>query len=279
MAGRSWSQTLAVGAAVLCGVQVVAACNAVLGIEPAELAEGQSSLQCNIPEPNPASECSGCNEVCVSNCGVGDCLKDYECRKKLFAYRGCVGTACTDANGGCACILSDKGDTAAQAAAAAQVTKVASCLKNCGPSCGIAAANTLCEGYCACMHERCSENEPNGAAPGGCLEACMHGLAGQPPPGGSLALNDPSVAAMWQEAPSPEQVGCLWYHCVAVQGDVFNDHHHCDHAIGAVGLCDNPPKPDPHAGLCPSAQRRAQAPCNLDSECCSGHCSEPGVCD
>lgn len=266
MSGSSWSHTLALGAAVL-ALHTVSACNAILGIEPAELDEVASEQQtCRWSAPNPGVECSGCNEACVTNkCQLDECLADKDCRFALFNFRACVGTACTDAKGECSCILADN----------KQATAVANCLKSCGSGCNVAAANTLCEGYCACMHQQCPTNEPNGATPGGCLQACMAGLpAGAPP----LPLSDdPAVVAMWKQAPTAPQVGCLWYHCLAA--DVQNDHMHCDHAINHHGLCTAPPPPDTEAGLCDYPQRHANAPCNDRSQCCSGVCNGQNICD
>lgn len=264
MAGSSWSHTLAFGAAVL-GLYTVVGCNAVLGIEPAELDTAPEPLTCQWSAPNPGVECSGCNEACVSNkCKLDECLNDKDCRFALFNFRSCVGAACTDAKGECSCILTEN----------KQATEVATCLKACGSNCTLAAANTLCQGYCACMHQQCPTNEPNGASQGGCLEACMAGLpAGAP----ALPLTDPAVAAMWKQAPSAPQVGCLWYHCLAAEEP--NDGLHCDHALNRGGICTNPPVPDPTDGLCDFPQRHANAPCNDRSQCCSGVCNGQNVCD
>ncbi len=265
MAGSTWSHTLAFAAAVF-ALHAVAGCNAVLGIEPAELDTAAEALTCQWAAPNPGIECTGCDETCVSNrCKINECLIDEECRFALFNFRACVGTACTDAKGECSCILAPN----------KQATELNTCLNRCGPSCTVAAANTLCQGYCACMHQQCPTNEPNGNTQGGCLEACMLGL-----PAGAPALpllSDPAVAAMWKQAPTEPQVGCLWYHCVAAEQQ--NDHLHCDHAINRFGICTNPPVPDPRDGLCDYPQRHANAPCNDRSQCCSGVCNGQNVCD
>lgn len=266
MLGRSWSRSLLVGGCLLLAAQAVLACNSVLGIEPAELTDSSEQKLCKWAAPNPGIECTGCDEACVSNrCKLDDCLKDRDCRFALFNFRACVGSACTDAKGECSCILEEN----------KQATEVSSCLKSCGSGCNVAAANTLCEGYCACMAQQCPANEPNSKVQGGCLEACMAGLPpGAPPlPFG----NDKDVTALWSKAPSAAQVGCLWYHCLAAE-DV-NDNLHCNHAINRFGICNNPPVPDPTEGLCEYPRRHANAPCNDRSQCCSGVCNGQNVCD
>ena len=266
MPGRSWSQSFIVGGTLLLGLHTVAGCNAVLGIEPAELTDGSEQKLCQWTAPNPAVECTGCDEACVNNrCKLDECLNDKDCRFSLFNFRGCVGTACTDAKGNCSCILDEN----------KQAAEVATCLKDCGSNCNLAAANTLCQGYCSCMKKQCPINEPNGGTDGGCLEACLAGLPANAPP---LPLaSDAAGVAMWQQAPSAEQVGCLWYHCVAAEPP--NDHLHCDHAINRFGLCSNPPKPNVTEGLCNYPQRHANAPCNDRSQCCSGVCNDKHLCD
>ena len=267
MFGRSWSRSILVGGCLLLAAHAVLACNSVLGIEPAELTDTSQEQLCQWAAPNPGIECTGCDEACVSNrCKLDECLSDPDCRFSLFNFRGCVGTACTDAKGACSCILS----------ANKQASEVASCLKGCGPNCNPSAANTLCQGYCACMKQQCPTNEPNGGVQGGCLEACMAGL---PPGAPALPFSDKdaAVATMWQKAPSAPQVGCLWFHCVAAE--TSNDRLHCDHAINRFGICTNPPVPNPQEGLCNYPQRHSNAPCNLASQCCSGVCNDKNVCD
>lgn len=270
MLGRFWIRSLVVGAGVLFAAQAIVACNNVLGIEPAELTDTSQEQLCQWSPPKPGVECTGCDEACVNNrCKLDACLIDPDCRYALFNFRGCVGTACTDAKGECACILASN----------KQAAEVAQCLKGCavgGGDCNLSAANTLCQGYCSCMQQQCPTNEPNGGVEGGCLEACMAGLSAGAP---ALPFSDKdeSIVKMWQTAPSPPQVGCLWFHCVAAETP--NDPIHCAHAINRFGICTNPPVPNPQEGLCNYPQRHSNAPCNQPSQCCSGVCNGQSVCD
>jgi hypothetical protein len=251
-------------------LQVVAGCNSVLGIEPAELGETTQALECQWYEPNPV-DCPACDEGCAGICKVDECLKDEECRVTLFRQRKCVGAACTDSKGECGGCTSDN-------PMAATIEK---CLKDKCGGCGLAGSFTLCEGYCACMHQQCPANEPNGKAADdtGCLTACMHGM----PTGVSLPLagaGNAEVAAAWlpNQAPPDWQIGCFWYHCGAATSK--DDGFHCDHAIGIGGGCAKKQVPDPHATLCDYPKGYKNAPCNGPGECCSGSCrADQGLCE
>jgi hypothetical protein len=259
--GRSWSR-LVVLAFVMLGAQALTAgCNSVLDIEPAELDETSEPLQCH-NFYNPSNECPSCDETCMNRtCHVTECLANADCRFALFNFRKCTGSACTDAKGECSGCISEN----------PQAVELAKCLKGCGGGCALTGAATLCEGYCACMHQQCPDNEPNGTVAGGCFQACMSAL----PPGLTFPITDPDVTAMWQTPPSSAQLGCLWYHCEAAS---LNDHFHCDHAIGMGKLCINPPTEDPHTALCTYPKRNGNTPCNKSSECCSNNCTDDGVC-
>jgi hypothetical protein len=247
---------------LLFALQAVAACNTVLGIEPAELGETTEPLRCDWPPPNPRTECAGCDEACLTNtCKVADCVTDKDCRYGMFLARKCVGSSCVDANGQCGGCGSDNPKAA----------KLANCVKGCG-NCGLQGAATLCQSYCACMDQQCPENEPKSG--GSCIKACMSGLGGII----SLPVQDKGVMDMWggAAAPSAAQIGCLWYHCESAPTP--NDHFHCDHAIGSGGQCQTPQADDPNATLCPAPKRYGNSPCNESKDCCSGDCSDTGVC-
>jgi hypothetical protein len=236
-----------------------------LGIEQAQLDPNPPSdpnAMCgNWTAANPQTDCTSCDEACVKQCDIGSCLTDQECRSGLFDYLKCVGTGCFDAGAECAgCIsASPKAITAAQ------------CLRHCGNGCDIAGSISLCEGYCACMHQQCDKNEPD-ATGKGCMRACLGGL----PAGTPLAIDDAEARKTWDGAPAPWQIGCFWYHCESAQHP--NDAFHCDHAIGHGALCTKPPAEDPNATLCPYPKRYGNAPCNVNSDCCSGMCLDSGVC-
>ena len=128
------------------------------------------------------------------------------------------------------------------------------------------------------MDQQCPDNEPK--ADGSCLKACMNGV----PSIANVALQNPTVQKdkgvvdMWGggTAPSAAQIGCLWYHCESAPSP--NDHFHCDHAIGSGGQCLTPLADDPNATLCAYPKRYGNSPCNADKDCCSGDCSDTGVC-
>lgn len=253
-------------AALLFGLQGSVACNSVLGIEQAEPSQAlDSSLTCDWPEGNPQTDCSSCDEGCVKQCGIAECLGDQDCRNSLFQLLKCVGSTCVDSGAKCGgCVqTNDKARTAAQ------------CLRGCGGGCDLFGAISLCEGYCACMHDRCSKTEPNGTGTGGCMQACLNGL----PPGATLNVRDPAAPAIWSKAPEAWQIGCFWYHCESALQP--NDGFHCDHAVGdgAASVCPKPAPPDPHATLCAYPKGYGNAPCNRNSDCCSGTClNDIGVC-
>lgn len=242
-----------------------AGCNSVLGIEQAQLdPSSDPNATCAWPPPNPQTDCSTCDEACVKECNIDECLSDQDCRYSLFRFLKCVGSSCIDTGGECSgCIsMSPKASAAAQ------------CLRRCGGGCDIAGAISLCEGYCSCMHQQCSDNEPNVNGSGGCMQACLKGL----PLGTSLKIADAEANTIWRQAPEPWQIGCFWYHCESALRP--NDGFHCDHAIGqnASSVCSKPPKEDPNATLCAYPKRYGNAPCNKNSECCSGTCLEIGIC-
>ncbi len=247
---------------MLLSLNAVAGCNSVLGIEPAELGETSEPLSCNWLPTSINNDCPTCDEYCAKDCKVEECLNDPECRNGFWEYRKCVGDGCTDSDGQCGGCISKN----------ARGAQVAKCLKGCG-NCDVAGAASLCQGYCACMHAQCSDNEPNAGGEGGCLTACMRGISGL-----VLPLPDPKVSALWQTAPASWQIGCFWKHCETALHP--NDDFHCNHAIGdQIDLvCQKPTPPPPGATLCEYPKGYGNAPCNTDKDCCATCNSTLGIC-
>jgi hypothetical protein len=254
MAGSSWSHTLAFGAAVL-ALHTVAACNAVLGIEPAELGETKEALTCAWPIQDPTKDCKAC-EACATRCNIGDCLADQSCRKGLWNFKKCAGDSCSDS--GQHCLGCADGNPMAD--------ETAKCLASC--DCNLAGAVTICEGYCACMNDRCPTNEPGGSQDA-CLTACISGQSGLQLP---VHKPDPAVAALWQNPLDPSTAYCFWQHCE--RGSEINDPAHCDHAIGSSqkSVCPAPADRSPSTTVCPYPKAYGNAPCNKDADCCSERC-------
>jgi hypothetical protein len=240
---------------LLLGLKALVACNALLGIEPAEHDEALDApakpKDCNWPAAEPKADCAACDEGCSSTClpAIDACLADDSCRDSLKRYRKCVGKECRDPSGKCEGCVSDNPNTKA----------LIECLKPCG--CSIAQVATLCESYCACMQSKCAGSQPGGSFTA-CVEACDRGnAAGVGKPG---AFDKP-------ERPPDWLTYCFWKHCE--MAGTITAARHCQHAIGD-NMPVNCPEPEdaPQAGLCPFPRGYAPSPCNTNEDCC-------GVCD
>lgn len=260
MAGRSWSRTLVACGTTLLSLYMVAGCNAVLGIEQAQLDDSPPGQTCGWPPADPLKECTQVEQA-AGNCSIDECLKDQACRKTLAVFRKCAGDSCSDSE---AC----QGCTAGNALA----EKTAKCLS--GFQSNLAKAATLCESYCSCMDTRCHQTEPGGAK-SACVEACENGLPTQPPL--LRGKVDPTVAAVWQTGLPPWMTYCFWQHCE--RGLDPDDATHCNHAIGESqpSICPMPVN-DPSASLCPFGKSYGNGPCNTNDDCCSGACLASKVC-
>lgn len=239
---------LVASALLLGSFHLIAGCNAVLGIEPAELDDTVGLSQCHWPPADPTIDChdDAC-EACADTCDVEGCFGDLECRKKLRDYRKCVGDSCDDKKSQCRGCLSDNAKAAA----------LLSCMDQKCPSCGPAQSATLCESYCSCMDQKCREDEIGGSY-ATCLQACS---------------SDPSKFGDWQTF-------CRWDHCERAK--VPNDKFHCHHAadLSASSSCMTPPMVDETTATCKYPLIYSGAACNGSTECCSKSCNpDRGVCD
>jgi hypothetical protein len=228
--------------------QAVAACNAVLGIEEAELAETKTeALGCEWPGTDPGVSCQTCDDGTRASCEVDKCLSDQSCRLALRTYNKCAGDDCFADSAECdGCLASN-----------AQAAGVRTCLE--GRNCRMSEAASLCESYCACMAERCVSNldvltdsdRPR------CLEICTAGRA-----------NATGQIALWKTPPRPELVYCWWGHCelAPATGDIF----HCGHALGNT---DCPDRTVTSSVICRPPKSQANGPCDGPEDCCSGFCN------
>jgi hypothetical protein len=251
-------------AALLAALYTVAGCNAVLGIEQAELEQTSAPvLSCDWPIADPTVDCppGTCDDQCHTHCDVGACLADQGCRQALQRYRKCAGDACKDDGVRCGSCVSKS----------PLATELSACLSK-DYRLPVTAAASLCESYCACMHDRCSDNAllldvdmPDTTS---CIEACSKG--------GSL---DPKAYGFWKKGkPLPSEIYCLWTHCEAAAQT--NDKFHCEHALGQDFANKCPPKQliDPNAASCEYPKGYGNAPCNSDDDCCGTCRTGQGVC-
>lgn len=222
------------------------ACNAVLGIEEAELDEvGQEKAAiCNTPLDDPTAECGvAANDPCdeclarqnpslIANCltaerGAGE-LKT--CREELVDYRLCVGDNCADENGDC---LGCLGGSQLSREVASNVAACPDCRRT-------GRLNSFCEAYCACMADKC----PDTMLTQSCEAEC--------------------------EALPVYSRYCRWHHCEAATSPTS---FHCKHAVGKddVGLdvvCNDGAAPGTVCDLTWDGLA-----CDVGEECCSGVCS------
>ncbi|HEV8548380.1 MAG TPA: hypothetical protein VGQ57_05110, partial [Polyangiaceae bacterium] len=188
--------------AALVGItSAVVGCNAVLGIDQAELDEGSSTAG----KPGvaagkgsfvsmPTDDCSACMQA---NCTppLQACLADATCRAKLTYYDSTCITLANADPGTCREGLSVPGLS----------TGVANCLTaNCASQCGASPLVDACDLYCNCM----------GAA-GGC--------------GTSIAECSANCTA-WRVRPG--MLDCVLSHCEAAVESTTPANHdmHCSHA-------------------------------------------------
>jgi hypothetical protein len=244
---------LAVVVFLLASFRAVVACNAVLGIEPAELDETVNEpAECDWPQLDPSQECfSNTCEAAASACPVDGCLKNADCRRNLRDFRKCAGDSCEAKADRCEGCVADN----------AQARTLAKCLEPL--NCGLSDAYSLCESYCECMEQKCPVDQPGGAS--SCLATC--------------AAGNPALEAPFN-APLPAwQAYCFWDHCERVSVDSPNDGFHCHHAVGIGSNCKVPSVADPNAPVCMHPQGYGNAPCDNDDDCCATCDEARGVCE
>jgi hypothetical protein len=254
MARSSWSHTLAFSAAVL-ALHTVAACNAVLGIEPAELDDTVGMALCprQSHQAVPKTDCTPCSEDAQGQCNVAACLADHDCRESLRSYRNCVGHACEDQGNACRGCATNKA-----------ARELVDCLTARG--CSAAAPTSVCEEYCSCMIDECADTTPDGSMGfDGCLTACQQGAS----PSWQAGLDDPALAQLWTGAQPSWRPYCLWEHCELAADGM---HSHCGHAVGRLQWCVSEPKEDTTSPSCAAGKKYGNYPCNKSDECCSKEC-------
>lgn len=225
----------------LAGLLGLPACNAILGIEPAELRQGTGgsasqsmggmgggtsvSTGGTSVMPVVTSVCRSClNDHCSAQ--LAACMTDNACRWNLVAVTNCLAVDPSDS--GCVEALGDD--------------KLLPCISaNCGV-CGMSALASACELYCGCMKSECSAFLP--AAD--CVATC-----------GNL---------------SAAQLNCRFTHCQVAVPPVVEKH--CKHALASpANPCGDAPSDAPcTAGINPSGAPPGGG-CNVAKDCCNNDCN------
>jgi hypothetical protein len=227
------------------------ACNAVLGMEEAELDQQTAALSCERIKRDPIADCAKDTcESCLTSCQdvdvkLQECLDSADCRKALMQYRTCSGDRCERKSACAGCL---------EAAGQPTAIRLGRCYEQCGGDCGPADIASLCDVYCACMHNQCSDNEPLD-----CVNACKIRQEQQP------GIEE------WRTY-------CFWYHCEAAQSP--NDGRHCLHAVGELGRCGDADFPTGEStDVCNWPKAFKNGACNTNDDCCSGLCIvDQGAC-
>ncbi len=237
---RSLGRTLAAGA-VFGALYALTACNAVLGIEKAELdttttttqavcsaGQGVSLATCT-PTATAVQTCEECQKrECLSNTQLADCPNNSACRTALASYRSCQQSDCTDPTGDCALCLTESSG--------------ASCLSRCEQECRTVEVMAWCKSYCSCMGTNCAG--ASYAVGDGGVQDCMSFCEGQ---------------SLWR-------LNCLLTHCELAPIDTI----HCDHANDVQKTCPDMP---PNAAVdCPKTKSLTGYGCRVGTDCCSGYC-------
>jgi hypothetical protein len=234
-------------AALASTLYALGACNAVLGMEEAELDEQTAALTCERVSRDPTVDCAkGSCEDCLSTCqdvgaSLEECLEKPSCRKALMNYRTCAGDMCAPKTECEGCIEATGEPTA---------IRLGNCYEQCGGSCGPADIASMCDLYCACMRTRCPANAGN------CLADCA-------------ARHQRGGVEDWRTY-------CWWSHCEAAATP--NDGFHCEHAIDLV-LCGTAPTANSQDVPCEFPKSFKNGACNENADCCSGQCQrDNGAC-
>jgi len=238
------------------GVLALGACNAVLGIEDAELDQaatgtggtgapsggsGGSSpggtshisakAQTTCDTKNPA--CTSCVEACHPS-AIDSCLASAECRNGVISYLTCLESDCSDTSGDC--IEPLQVDDAGRSIA---LCLASDCIDDCSGGGGLV---TVCDTYCSCMPDICA-SVVGGSTREQCLAAC----------GQLVAASGIAMAV------------CRLNHCQIANVDL---EQHCAHAVGEL---NNPCQASANA---PTNCGRAEKgwPCSQNTQCCTNNC-------
>lgn len=232
--------SLALGGALL-----VLGCNAVLGIEEAELDQVEATLVCERPLSEPSKECVAPDRDACETCMAGSCdpdlasacLADGNCRGDLLDHRVCLqnDNDCIDEGGACTSCMTAPGDP----------FEMVKCSRDCGQTCAGAELPSICEIYCACMTERCPA-EPFVLAPAGEVTDCL-----------TYCATIPSHTTT-----------CRISHCtLAKMPDIPG---HCGHSVGRDQACEDVQPPE--LSCTSPDQGKLGYGCDVPDDCCSGQC-------
>jgi hypothetical protein len=137
---------IAAGGMLLCAFVSAAACNAVLGIEQAELdiVSCEAGQGYTLGTCQTSQSCESCLTRACSPQERSGCLADSSCRMALADYRRCGSDDCRDPSGNCRdCLLGGVG---------------AECFADCTEECQRSELMDLCELLCSCMEDMCPGN-------------------------------------------------------------------------------------------------------------------------
>jgi hypothetical protein len=181
-------------------------------------------------------ECAACLTTCTSF-DLAACLDDKVCRNAVDDYRACLGNLC-DQQENCREELFAVSDPL--------VDSLVMCLADsCLTPCEGSTLVRMCELYCACMKDNCPTKPIAMAAD--CVSSC---------------LADPATA-------DGNIAYCRKYHCEFIDTTGANPATHCEHAVGQLEECESPIAPMPQ---CDGDEVISGFPCLEDAECCSGVC-------
>jgi hypothetical protein len=145
MTTRGTHAAIAIGVGALLGG--LGGCNAVLGIEEAQVDNTVGALSCQLPDERPIDRCESTLEceTCLRSCRAGEireCIDAEDCRKGLVDHRVCVRDDCQDEDGRCTTCLAAKTGPG--------------CLADCAPECAGGEIVSLVELFCTCMDTKCA---------------------------------------------------------------------------------------------------------------------------
>ena len=239
-------------------VAVLGGCNAVLGIEEAQLREGEGSGgsasggPSDSPNATPQLEiaCTAPDTACTAclakNC-IDEkvrCLADSSCRFGLKSFRVCLGSQCSDTSGTCL----NKLTTLEDSLYPGDLTLAACASIECSAECANMPLVGPCDLYCGCMAPVCAGElaaQPHSALGAECMTEC--------------------------EKQTPGDINCRWTHCeVAIDRP---DEGHCGHAIGQANC-------NPNVSVVNTCRDKSQTSfaCKVGADCCSGKCTR-NVCE
>jgi hypothetical protein len=198
------------------GTLVLAACNSVLGIEPARLGDADASTGAGGGAGSGGAACTALGATVCGRCVAAQCCEEYQacvddpgCRRAVEVYDGCINRPPTDVvSSTCSEDLGTSDNIRAQALAGCMFVDLATGAPKpgkCATPCDNAPiGDDPCANYCGCMADFCQIT-----IPADCPTACA--------------------------ALTPAQLHCRTYHCFL--GSMTTPDIHCRHAIGQLMKC------------------------------------------